>query len=95
MKANLQNELTLTDRLTGPTSGFFKPIVKAGVILAALAAGLLAAQGSLAEHGVSIPPLLAKIIEIAGYVAGAVAGVSKLTVDLDAVKQKKLLDGIV
>ncbi|MGM9509559.1 hypothetical protein ACS5NO_17620 [Larkinella sp. GY13] len=94
MKTSLQNELTLTDRLTGPTSGFFKPLVKGGVILAAVSAGLLAAQGSLAEHGVLIPALLAKVIEIVGYVAGAVAGVSKLTVDLEAVKKQKVLDGI-
>ncbi|GAB3911608.1 hypothetical protein GCM10028803_53490 [Larkinella knui] len=94
MKTSLQNELTLADRLMGPTSGFFKPLVKGGVILAAIAAGLLAAQSVLAEHGVLIPALMAKVIEILGYVAGSIAGVSKLTVDIEAVKKEKQLDGI-
>ncbi|MGV3560749.1 hypothetical protein [Larkinella arboricola] len=94
MKNNLQNQLSLSDRITGPTSKFFQPIVKGGIILAAVSAGLLASQGVLLEHGIEIPALLAKVIEIVGYISGAVAGVAKLTVDVEAVKKQKQLDGI-
>jgi hypothetical protein len=76
-----QSELTVADRLAGPTSPFFKPLVKWGFIVAAVSAGLYAAQGSLAQHGVPLPPLATHVIEVLGYVAAAIAGVSKLTVN--------------
>lgn len=86
--------LTLLQRLQAPTSKFFRPIVTAGVWIAAIAAGLTVARDHLAENGVLIPSVVAKIIEIAGWVAAGLAGLSKLTVDFDELKKKTALDGI-
>lgn len=85
----IQDGLSVTDRLQGPTSKFFKPLVTGGIIVAALSAALVAGQGSLAENGVAVPALLAKLIEVVGYLAAGVAAASKLTVDFSALKTGK------
>lgn len=80
---NIQNELTLIDRLSSPTSPFFKPLLWGGVIVAALSAGLITCQQNLQAYGLDLPPLATHAIEILGYVSAAIATVSKLTVNFN------------
>ncbi|WP_080239073.1 hypothetical protein [Spirosoma rigui] len=85
---NLQNELTILERLQGPTSPFFKPLVYGGAIVAGLAGGLTIFQGALTEHGLPVPGVIGHVAEIVAYVSAAIATVAKLTFDFSIKKSK-------
>ena len=88
------DNLSALDRWQGPTSPFFKPLVRIGFLLAAVAASVVAASDTLLAHNVPLPPLILKITEIIGYVSAAVALVSKLTVDREELAKQRALDGL-
>lgn len=83
---NLQSEMSVVDRLTGPTSPFFKPLVYGGAITAALSAALAVFHSYLTERGIPLPAVTSHVAEIVAYVSLAVAGVSKMTVDFNIKK---------
>lgn len=89
-----QPELTILQRLQAPIPSFFKPIIQVGVIIAAIAAGLITTKTQLANNGFPLPDAVAKVIEILGYVSAGISSVLTLTVDWDALKTKTVLDNI-
>lgn len=87
------DKLSTLERWNAPTSRFFKPLVRIGLVLAAFSAALVAGSDTLIEQGVPLPPLLLKVTEIVGYVSAAIAVVGKLTVDkTEYEKQQALAD---
>lgn len=79
MKTNIQDELTIPERLTAPMPKFFKVILTIGLVLAAVGGALLSAQAK----GVVLPEAVALFANYATVAAGLVATVvSALTVDL-------------
>ncbi|WP_266364186.1 hypothetical protein [Tellurirhabdus rosea] len=85
---NLQNELTLLERLSAPTPKLFRTIRNLGLIVAAISSTLI----GLAQQGINLPPLLDSLASWLGVVAGIIAtAVSSLTVDLEAFKKQTAL----
>lgn len=86
---NIQNELSLIDRLAAPTPGIFKTIGTIGICLAALGGTLMGIQ----EQGIELPAFLTVLANVATVVAGLVAkAVSSLTVDLEKYKKQNALN---
>ncbi|PMD97672.1 hypothetical protein BWI97_08670 [Siphonobacter sp. BAB-5405] len=81
--------LSIAQRLTAPTSKFFKPLMYAGAIVAALVGGLSIFQENLAAAGYGVPALIAQASTIVGWIGAAIAAVSSFTVDFDALKAKQ------
>lgn len=74
MATNIIEQLNLLQRVVAPTPSFFKKLRSAGLILAAVSGGLMAAPVPLPEV----------ITQIAGYMAvagGVISAVSQTTVD--------------
>ena len=80
MKTNQNQEVrprNLLDRLKAPTPSFFKKLRNAGLILAAIAGGILTAP-------ISLPSV---VITAAGYImvaSGVLSAVSQVTVESEA-----------
>lgn len=80
METNQNQEvrpLTLLDRLQSPTPRFFKKLRNAGLILAAIAGGILTAP-------ISLPTV---VVTAAGYImvaSGVLSAVSQVTVESEA-----------
>ena len=80
MKTNQNQEvrpLTLLDRLQAPTPSFFKKLRNAGLLLAAIAGGILTAP-------IALPSV---IVTAAGYImvaSGVLSAVSQVTVESEA-----------
>ena len=80
MKTNQNQEsrpLNLLDRLQAPTPSFFKKLRNVGLILAAIAGGILTAP-------ISLPSV---VITAAGYImvaSGVLSAVSQVTVESEA-----------
>lgn len=81
--------LSIAQRFAAPTSKFFKPLVYAGAIVAALAGGLSIFQDNLATAGFGVPALIAQASTIVGCIGAAIAAVSSFTVDFDALQAKQ------
>lgn len=85
---NLQNTLTILERLTGPTPKFFQTIRNVGIILSAVS-GLLM---SLQTQGIDLPEALVVLADKAYLLAGAITTlISSLTIDVDAYKKQNAL----
>jgi len=85
---NIQDELSIIDRLTAPTPGIFKTIRIIGICLAALGGGLIGIQ----EQGIELPAFLTVLANLTTVVAGTIATlVSSLTVDLAKFKAQNAL----
>lgn len=79
MKTNIQDTLSVADRLTGPTPKFFKTIRTIGIVVATLSGALMSMQA----QGVELPAFVAVVANGATVIAGVVATlVSSLTVDV-------------
>lgn len=83
-----QSNLSLLDRLELPTSPFFQPLLKAGLLLAGLSTFLVTIQASLTSGGIDAPTWLKTATIVAGALGAAVAAVAKLTVDFEAPETK-------
>lgn len=82
----MNQELSIGERLTAPTPRFFRRLRAVGIALGAIGAAVLAAP-------VALP---VAITAVAGYLATAgavVTAVSSTTVDWDALKRERALDG--
>lgn len=85
---NIQNELTIAQRLATKTPKFFVILRCIGIALTAFSGVLLAFQ----EQGVVLPQFLSVFANLATVMTGlTTAGVSTLTVDVNAAKQKNAL----
>jgi ABC-type xylose transport system permease subunit len=74
IRSNLQNRLTLGERLAAPTPKFFRKLRTIGVILGSIGAAIIASP-------IALP---AAIVGVAGYLVTAgsvIAAVSSTTVD--------------
>lgn len=87
----MKKEMTIMDRLQTPSPSLFQKIQKWGVVIAAVAAGLTIFRDNLADNGIFLPGIVAKAIEIFGYISAAVAGVSTLPYDEARLKEKTVL----
>lgn len=76
----MNQELTLLERWNAPTPKFFQLALKAGAIVAVVAAVLTGCHDALVEQGFPVPLLLAKVIEGVGYVAAGIAFISKFAI---------------
>ena len=84
----MNQDLSVAERLTAPTPKFFRRVRAIGIALGAIGAAVLAAP-------IALPVMMTTI---AGYLAtaGAVAtAVSSTTVDWEALKHERALDGFV
>jgi len=79
----MQDQLSLLQRLQMPMPKFFRVVFYAAMAVAAVSAGLTSFQADLVAAGMPIPALLAKAIEVVGYLSAGVAIVSRLTVRSD------------
>lgn len=85
---NLQNELTLAERITAPTPKLFQIIRLVGGVLAALSGALM----SLESQGIELPPVLDVVNNWITFASGLIATlISSLTVDLPAFKKANAL----
>ncbi|MEZ0484311.1 hypothetical protein [Fibrella aquatica] len=85
---NIQDELTIPERLTAPTPKLFKTVRAIGVVVAALAAALMGVE----SQGVELPAGVAFFAGKAYVLAGAIAAlVSQLTVDVKAYQKANAL----
>ncbi|WP_221412971.1 hypothetical protein [Rudanella paleaurantiibacter] len=85
---NIQDELSLPERLAAPTPRLFGWIRNAGIVLAALAGAVAAID----KQGVYLPDLVLVLADKAYFVAGLVATlISQLTVDLKAYRAQNAL----
>jgi ABC-type xylose transport system permease subunit len=69
-----KKEMTLVERLTAPTSGFFKKIRTIGLVLAAVGGAIIATP-------ISLPAI---VVTVAGYLTvagGVMTAVSQVTVE--------------
>lgn len=80
----MKNNLSLLDRLQLPTSPFFKPLLKAGLFVAALSAFLVTIQASLTSGGIDAPVWLKITTIVVGAIGAGLAAAAKLTVDAEA-----------
>ncbi|OIN57624.1 hypothetical protein [Arsenicibacter rosenii] len=80
----MKNNLSLLDRLQLPTSPFFKPLVKAGLLVAMLSAFLVTIQASLTSGGIDAPVWLKTTTIVVGAIGAGIAAAAKLTVDSEA-----------
>lgn len=75
---NLQDTLSIQERLTAPTPKFFQIIQVIGVVLAAVSGALIYLQ----ENGIILPDVLLWVADKATLVSGIIATlISQLTVD--------------
>ncbi|UHG93390.1 hypothetical protein [Spirosoma oryzicola] len=85
---DLQDELSLAQRLTAPTPKLFQKVRNVGVILAAFAGTIL----GLEAKGVIVPDSIEMVATGVTTVAGIIAAlVSQFTVDLKEYQIKKAL----
>lgn len=85
---NLQNTLTIAERLTGPTPKFFQIIQIIGAVLAGLSGTILGIEAK----GIDLPSWVDVIGNAATLVGGIVATLlGQFTVDVEAFKQKNAL----
>jgi hypothetical protein len=76
----MKDQLTLLQRLQSPTPKFFQLAFKAGAAIAVVAAMLTAGHDELTNQGVPVPNLLAKAIEVVGYISAGIASISKFAI---------------
>ncbi|UHG90106.1 hypothetical protein [Spirosoma oryzicola] len=87
--SNLQDELSLTERLTAPTPKLFQKIRNGGIILATFAAAIL----SLEAKGVIVPSGIEMVASGIATVAGIIGAlVAQFTVNLPEYEIKKALN---
>lgn len=87
----MNKNLTIVERFQAPVPALFAKIRNIGLVIVAIAAGVLAIQ----TQGVVLPDFIVWIANKATVVAGIVSAViSQLTVDWDKLKQLKALDNI-
>lgn len=85
---NIQDELTIPERLSAPTPKLFKTVRTIGIVVAALASALLGVKA----QGVALPDVVDVLASKAYVLAGAVAAlVSTLTVDVKAYQKANAL----
>ena len=85
---NLQDELTIPERLSAPTPKLFRVLRNIGVVLAAVSGALISAK----TQGVTLPEAIDVFANYATTVAGIVTSlVSQLTVDVEAFKKQNAL----
>ncbi len=88
MQTNIQDELTIKQRLNAPMPKFFRIIRNGGIILAAVAGALMGIQ----SQGVELPQVLTVVADKAYALAGLVATlIAQLTVDVEATKKQNAL----
>ncbi|SFD46774.1 hypothetical protein [Spirosoma endophyticum] len=90
----MEKQPSILDRLQTPSPSLFVKLQKWGVVIAAVAAGLTVFRSNLAGHDIFLPALASKVIEVAGYISAAVAGVSTLPMD-DAKRSGKSVFGAI
>lgn len=81
-------KLSILERAAAPTSKFFRPLMYAGAVAAAIAGGLTVFQDQLTAAGMAVPAVVLSISKVVGWVGAAVAAVSGLTVDFDEWKKR-------
>lgn len=85
---NLQDELTIAERLTAPTPKLFQTIRTIGVVLSVVSGALM----GLESQGINLPPVFDVVNNAVTLVAGLIASlVASLTVDLPAYKKANAL----
>lgn len=88
MQTNIQDSLSITQRLSAPMPKFFRIIRNGGIILAAIAGALIGVQ----HQGIVLPELLVVFGSKAYVMAGLVATlIAQLTVDVEATKKQNAL----
>ncbi len=76
---NIQDTLSIQERIASPTPKFFQIIQVIGVVLAAVSGALMYLQ----ENGIVLPDVLVWVADKATMVSGIIATlISQLTVDL-------------
>ena len=85
----MKNNLSLSDRLSLPVSPFFKPLMKAGFLVAALSAFLVTIQASLTSGGIDAPAWLKTTTIVVGAIGAGIAAAAKLSVDFDDPETQK------
>lgn len=85
---NIQDELTIKERLAAPTPKLFKVIRAVGILVAAVSGALIGVKA----QGVDLPAGVEFFAQKAYMMAGAVAIlVSQLTVDVKAYEKENAL----
>lgn len=88
---NVQNKLSIWQRLTAPSPKLFSLISKLAMWAGALAFAIANFNTQLTSLGIDVPLILIKVATIAQYVSAGALAISNLTVDFDKYKKENAL----
>ena len=88
---NVQNRLSIAERLMASSPKLFSIITKIAMIAGALAFAIANFNTQLLDAGIVVPGVLVKFAEIAQWVAAGALAVSNLTVDLEKYQKDNAL----
>lgn len=88
---NIQNKLTLWQRLTAPSPKLFAFISKLALLAGAVAFSVANFNTQLTSLGIDVPVILVKVATIAQWVSAGALAISNLTVDFDKYKKDNAL----
>ena len=88
---NVQNKLSIWERLTAPSPKLFAIISRIAVVAGGLAFSISNFNVQMADLGVTMPAFLVKIASIAQWVSAGALAITQLTVDFDKYKKENAL----
>lgn len=88
---NVQNKLSIWERLTAPSPKLFAIISRLAIVAGAIAFSISNFNMQMAEMGVTMPAFLVKVSSIAQWVSVGALAITQLTVDFDKYKKENAL----
>ncbi len=88
---NVQNKLSIWQRLVAPSPKLFALISKLAMIAGAIAFAVANFNTQMTTLGVVVPVFLVKVATIAQWVSAGALAISNLTVDFDKYKKDNAL----
>lgn len=88
---NIQNKITIWERITAPSPKLFAVISKVAIISGALAFSIANFNTQLTSLGIQLPEILVQFAAIAQWVSAGALAISNLTVDFEKYKKEHAL----
>lgn len=88
---NIQNKMTILQRLTAPSPKLFSAISKLALLAGGISFALANFNTQMGSIGIEIPVFMVKAATIAQWISGTALAISNLTVDFDKYKKQNAL----